>query len=414
MIARGPSTRPAESTRRGRIDRLRIENYRSIGRADIPFGDGLTILVGPNGAGKSNVLDALRFLAEAMSDPLAKVLSDRGGINEVRRRSNGHPRNFSLRLDFSLGDGGCGNYVLSIGSQPNKGFVISGEVCCLLRPGSVPEIFHVREGSVAETTQPPVAITADACYLRAMSGNPVFRPAYDLLKRMCVYNINPAEIRRVQTSDPGEELRRDGSNIAAVLRRLGREHDDRKQRIESFLQAIVPGIVGVEAKALANMETIEFRQRVAGAKDPWSFPASGMSDGTLRALGVLVAIFQRPSPGTCEIPIVGIEEPEVAVHPFALGILLDALHDAAATRQILVTSHSPDLLERVDIDTDRLFAVAGDEGRSVIADVDPLGIEAIRERLTTAGELLRQNRLQPDPDRVEAKQGDLFADLMPG
>ena len=59
-------------------------------------------LVGPNGAGKSNFLDSLRFVADALNLSLDHAIRDRGGIDDVRRRSGGHPNHFSIRLDFDL------------------------------------------------------------------------------------------------------------------------------------------------------------------------------------------------------------------------------------------------------------------------------------------------------------------------
>ncbi|MEZ4580739.1 MAG: AAA family ATPase [Caldilineaceae bacterium] len=91
---------------------------------------------------------------------------------------------------------------------------------------------------------------------------------------------------------------------------------------------------------------------------PWRFLASSMSDGTLRALGVLLAIFQSNVRQRGQKPLlIGLEEPEMALHPAAAGVLLAALREASRSIQILVTSHSPDLLDNPDIDTDSLLAV---------------------------------------------------------
>jgi predicted ATPase len=66
---------------------LTVSNYRSLGEnVSIAFG-GFTVLVGPNGAGKSNVMDALRFVADAMHMGLSGALSTRQGIGAVRRWS---------------------------------------------------------------------------------------------------------------------------------------------------------------------------------------------------------------------------------------------------------------------------------------------------------------------------------------
>src|SRR5690606_28159745 len=112
---------------------------------------------------------------------------------------------------------------------------------------------------------------------------------------------------------------------------------------------VVPGISGVDPKAVGPKETLEFRQDVRGAKHPWRFLASNMSDGTLRAFGVLIALFQGAARSTPSRRLVGIEEPEVALHPAAAGVLTDSLQEASNYAQILVTSHSPDLLDNDSI-----------------------------------------------------------------
>ena len=83
------------------LHRVVLRNYKSIAACDVSPAQ-LSFLVGPNGSGKSNFLDALRFVADALRFSIDHALRDRGGINEVRRRSHGHPTHFGIRLEFSL------------------------------------------------------------------------------------------------------------------------------------------------------------------------------------------------------------------------------------------------------------------------------------------------------------------------
>ena len=100
--------------------------------------------------------------------------------------------------------------------------------------------------------------------------------------------------------------------------------------------------------------------------------------------------------------LVGIEEPEGALHPAAAGVLLDALREAAGQTQIIITSHSPDLLDDKDLDPESILAVDAPNGTTVIAGVDEAGRSVLRDRLYTTGELLRINQLQPDPASIDA------------
>jgi predicted ATPase len=135
-----------------------------------------------------------------------------------------------------------------------------------------------------------------------------------------------------------------------------------------------------------------------------------MSDGTLRALGVLVALFQGPVNRSDAYRLVGIEEPEVALHPAAAGILTDSLRDASTHSQVLVTSHSPDLLDDPAISDDTIFAVIAEHGETKIGRLDPAGRSALRDHLYTAGELLRMDQLRPDPveTNIQPNQLHLF------
>ena len=129
-----------------------------------------------------------------------------------------------------------------------------------------------------------------------------------------------------------------------------------------------------------------------------------MSDGTLRTLGVLVALFQAPA------GLVAIEEPEVALHPAATGVLTDSLRDASDHRQVLITSHSPDLLDDATLPDSAIQAVVSEDGDTKIGLLDEAGRSTLREHLYTAGELLRMDQLRPDPQATELsiKQLNLF------
>ena len=382
------------------ITRVALRNYKSIAACDVGLRP-LMFLVGPNGAGKSNFLDSLRFVADALNSSLDHAIRDRGGINDVRRRSGGHPNHFSIRLNFTLPEGSTGYYTFRIGSRPRGGYEVQTEEC-ILRNAQLPtqeEYFHIENGTVIKTSvEVAPAAATDRLYLVNASGLPEFRPVYDALSCMGFYSLNLDKIRDLQAPDPGDLLIRDGSNLTSVLARLS---DPVKRRIEEYLAAVVPGVHGVKVKKFGPKETLEFRQDVAGAKHPWRSLANNMSDGTLRALGILVALFQEHHDPKKRVLLVGVEEPEIALHPAAAGVLLDALRDAADKTQIIVTSHSPDLLDDKDLDPGSILAVEARDGTTIIAGVDEVGRSVLRDRLYTTGELLRLDQLQPDPASID-------------
>lgn len=376
------------------ITRVVLNNYKSIAACDVQLHP-LTFLVGRNGAGKSNFLDSLRFVADALNSSLDHALRDRGGISDVRRRSRGHPTHFLIRLEFTLPEGLTGHYAFRIGArkrdEPGE-YRVQMEECVLQK-----EYFRVNNGAVTTSARVAPAVTTDRLYLVNASGLPEFRPVYEAFSRMGFYNLNPDKIRDLQAPDPRDVLTRDGDNLTSVFNQLS---PSVKRDIEEYLALVVPGVHSIDVKKFGPKETLEFRQNVAGDKNPWSFLANNMSDGTLRVLGILVALFQGDQNAQKRVPLVGIEEPEIALHPAAAGVLLDGLRDAAEKTQIIVTSHSPDLLDDKDLDVESILAVEAPNGNTKITPVDDASRSVIHDKLYTTGELLRLNQLRSDPTQV--------------
>ncbi|MFP4052548.1 MAG: AAA family ATPase [Phycisphaerae bacterium] len=385
---------PTDHSSRPFLSRLVLKDYKSIGTCDIELAP-FTALVGPNGAGKSNILDSLRFIAESLRNSLEFAVRDRGGIDEVRRRSSGHPRHFAVRVDIGLPSGERSTYSFEIGSETAGGYGVTHEQCIVGIPGKRWSKFEVRNGELTESNLNLQArVEPDRLYLGAVSGTHEFRGVYDSLRRMNVYNINPNRVRELQDPDPSDILLRDGSNAASILKLLSKNSPEARARIEEYLEAVVPGVKGVSPKSLGPKETVEFRQDV-GAKNPWKFYASSMSDGTLRALGVLLAVFQGKGGAYGRAPLVGIEEPESALHPAAATTLAEATIEASKGTQVIVTSHSPELLDLSEIGENNILGVVSENGTTQVARVIEGSRKALRQGLFTAGELLRMEQLMP-------------------
>lgn len=136
------------------IRRVVLRNYKSIAACDVPLSP-LTFLVVANGSGKSNFLEGVRFVADSLRTSLDHALRDRGTIQEVRRRSGGHPNHVAVRLDFVLKTGAAGHFSFRVGAKPNGGYEVQEEECRVL-PTEVDgvEVFYaVKAGRITTTTQ---------------------------------------------------------------------------------------------------------------------------------------------------------------------------------------------------------------------------------------------------------------------
>ena len=112
------------------------------------------------------------------------------------------------------------------------------------------------------------------------------------------------------------------------------------------------------------------------------------SDGTLMILALIVAALQENIP-----PFIAIEEPETGLHPGALETIAEIIELAATRTQIVVTTHSPDLLNAKWIKPENIRVVSWEEGETSISQLGVAPVKMLQEHLMGAGELMRANAL---------------------
>ncbi|MBU4233179.1 MAG: AAA family ATPase [Proteobacteria bacterium] len=389
------------------IKQVRILNYKSIGQLSVNL-EPFTVLVGPNGSGKSNFIDALSFVKDCLADSLESAFRKRGGLGAVRRRSAGHPTNIEIGIIMDLGNSLLASYSFKISAMFKKKFEVAFEHCKVQGLFKKEHEFKIEKGEfIKEIPGIRPKVSLDRLGLYAASATEEFRPVYDFLTSMRFYSIIPKELRNLQESGTEDHLTPDGSNAAAILRRLKSDNQLawRYDRLCSLLAKVVRGIKKVEYHAVGQKETIQIKQEV-GTKYPWTFDALNMSDGTLRILGLLLAVYQ---PGLHSV--IAIEEPEATVHPAVTELIIEVLMDASNERQVLITTHSPDILDYKHLKDSEIKIVTIENYSTLIAPLSQSSREAIRQHLYTAGELLRSGELTPDIEKAKkesTKQLKLF------
>lgn len=394
------------------ITRVRLRNYKSIASCDVQLNN-LSVLVGLNGAGKSNFLDSFAFISDACNNTLDAALRNRGGIGAVRRKSGGHPNNFGMSFFLNLGEGRNAFYAFEISALPGEKFEVRKEVASISDPNpSKTYEYKVAKGEIEIMTDIGVTpdIRSDRLFLTSVAGLKPFDMLFDALSSLVIYDVNPDEFRFPQPHEAGQLLSPSGQNLAAVLRAVGDEAPDIYDRISEFLKRIVVGIERIEVKSLGPTETILFSQNVQGGAAPWRFDALNMSSGTLRSLGVLTALFHQRMYSTSRVPFTGIEEPEGTIHPGAAAVLMDAILEASSLGQVILTTHSPDLLNHGGVRDDNLLVVTSERNETTIGHADEASRAAMRDSLMTAGELLRTNQLTVSKkEKFSLSQANLFS-----
>jgi len=377
------------------LQSLILKRFRSIRAESVTFGNP-TFLVGRNDAGKSNFRDAIDFLAEAMSSSLQSVFDRRDGISVVLNRGSGNRDSQQLGLGAVLGkvnaEIASARYAFEVKATRDNNFEVMREQC-VVHPQSGMVSWFDRHGDSFQSNVEGLKPSLDsaALGLPIIGGLATFAPILRTLAAMKTYAIEPARLRGLQDIDSGPGLKSDGSNTASILQEIDRRAPEDLVRIGELLTSIVPNTMQVQPVKRGKKRTLEFTQEW-GENKHLKFGASSMSDGTLRALGLLAAVYQHPSPS-----LLLIEEPEATIHPGALGAILDLLRHAARQMQVVVTTHSPDVLEADWLTGEELRIVTWQEGATHILPLATGTRDALHEHLMSAGELLRSNALHSAP-----------------
>ena len=229
-----------------------------------------------------------------------------------------------------------------------------------------------------------------------------FRPLAEALRNISIYSIFPDTLREPQKPDPVKPMTEHGGNWSSILKHLKQEAW--APDLKTALGKITGDIDDIRVRQVGGYLVTEFRHGVVtnpkGTSEwPKWFEAAQESDGTLRMAGIITALLQEPP-----LTLTGIEEPELTIHPGAIPLLYDYLVEASSQSQVLVTTHSPELLSLLDVNDVRV--VERREGVTSVTQMDESQRNAVRERLLTLGDLMRMEGLrQEEPRQTSGTQG---------
>jgi predicted ATPase len=371
-----------------RFTRLAASNFLSLGKhVSVELGD-LTALAGINGSGKSNVVGALTFAANALANGLEHAVVSRRGFQALRRNGAGGGH-VTLRYEIESGSW-SGDYEMDIGPAGDA-YVVAHETASVSYTSPPRRVSY--EAKKGELQDPLPALaglppTPTDLVLRLAGGTPDFAPLRNALQAVRSYAIYPRALREPSKPSVLPYLDEEGHNWASIVRHVasGRYGGE----LRAALAQVTGDVVDLKTQQLGDNLAVLFRHQIDDrrpGKNPW-FDAGRESDGTLRVAGLLTALLQEPP-----LTLIAIEEPELTIHPGALPLILDFLRMASSWSQVLITTHSPDLIDRLD--PDEIRVVQRQTGTTTVSLVDPGQRELVRQQLASPGELMRTEGLAP-------------------
>ena len=356
---------------------LEITNYKSIDKIELDGIGPFTVFAGPNGSGKNNLFDALDFFGRVIRVDVEDALRAHGGAENIRsaKRYAPHNRRLKFAMDWTLPafepPPEVARYDLTIDLQdaPRIEEKLKHNGASLVhRPADELRIATGLADGPARMLPP----SRSALFL--FPSHPLAR----LLSHVTLYRIDPRSAKAPDASDTDpSNLNGRGSNLASVLSRMESDSHLRDQ-IGEWVGMFVPGVEDFKTQRtrIDGRIAVLFKER--GTKK--RFPARLMSDGTLYALSLLVAVLDRRDRDCLTL----VEEPERGLHPLAIGQFIDFLREMAdSTRPIWITTHSESVVRHLRLP--ELVLVDKKDGRTVMkqvasgnlddADMDAFGMD---------------------------------------
>ncbi len=326
----------------------------------------LNVLIGPNGSGKSNLIDVIGLL-QAVPNDIAEFLRRNGPTRDWVWKGHDsdekHAQTAEISAVVDLTES-CIAYDLGISVSHDLLRALSERIDVIGLPagGQRPSSLVLRSENSAVQFWPE-RFDDDITTLSSYSAGLIMdkiHPHESVLRNMQLveksrtlerllfrlHNVKIYRDWRVGRNSAARNLQRtdgdpnflaeDFSNLALVVndllsRRLEPSLSDYLKRFYESYESLHPRIFG---------NTIELIVNEAGMSTP--LPASRLSDGTIRFIALL-AILCHPEPP----PLICIEEPEIAMHPDSQDLVVELLKKASERTQLIVTTHSPWLIDRL-------------------------------------------------------------------
>ncbi len=375
------------------IKKIRLKNFKNFKDAELELSD-MNVLVGANASGKSNFLQALKFLKDIQEHGLENAISLQGGMEYLRNINCGEEEAVEIEVEFYLKS----EKKLNTYDKHNENIFLSYEVGIMIYKKLIFSLSLKGDDEIRETIflsgklQKKLSkldqlekfslknyegeyVKRDKTEKRVFKyGNysiliPIFEfepyetnifdKKISITQSLLEINLFPENIfdyslfdfdlKRIKqpSSIIGKiDLGNDGHNLALVIKKI--LADEKKARqFSNLISDILPFIKSIETEKFYD-KSLLFKIQEKGHTSP--IPSSLLSDGTVSVTAILIALFFENNRLTI------IEEPEYGIHPSLVSKLVDTFYEAAKNKQIIITTHSSEILKHIKLEDLRLIS----------------------------------------------------------
>lgn len=384
-----------------------MSNFKNFNNIEVSL-NSLNVIVGSNAAGKSNLLQSLKFIKDIEEYGIENAVSLQGGIEYLKNINLKGNKLVKLSIEFTP-EGGrvieridAGNFIglkfntiiysLEIRDKSKSKFEISNE--------SISYYSKLQQVKYRTINDDPIDIQAsegikdfgDFTYHLSVKNKKLefqdcleekpsklilqdgsefeidskeiipfpfpinfISPEFDNKKTLLeqfsfliprslhnysIYDFDLKNSKKPTSITAKSDLEEDGSNIAIVIKNI-LEDKEKTRRFSNLLTDILPYIKGVSVEKSQD-KSLFFK--VKEAYNNVVIPSSLLSDGTISITSIIVGLFFENN------SLAAFEEPEHGIHPALIAKLMQFFYDESNNKQIIITTHNPEILKNTKID----------------------------------------------------------------
>ena len=393
MISTGSTRLQTGTEMKAPLDKITIQGFKSIrSLEEFPLNHGLNIFIGANSAGKSNFVEFFRLMEKMALKDLNGYVAQFGGAETFFFQGSEVTEAITVELRF-----------------PDNGYYFQ------LHPTTTDKVLVGFERAFSKAEQEGLQFFKEDVILKPCTskegesmlfhghskpgGNSIELAVRQTIESWQVYhfqNTSPfSSLRKPASIHNQAELFPDGSNLSAFLWSLKQRNEASYEKIVNAVQFIFPAFEDFELKPeklgdASDNRTVKLCWKQKGTRyvfQPWQ-----MSDGTLRYLTLVTALMQPNPPST-----IIIDEPELGLHPNALGFIAGLMHSVSHKTQLIVATQSPDLLKTME--PEDVVVVHNRDGESIFERLEREPLAAWIEEYSLS-DLWLKNVIQAGPDHA--------------
>ena len=383
-----------------KITRLEARNYKSFEHLETDFND-FTLIVGANASGKSNLMSLFKFIKDIMLEGLENAIAMQGGLEYLANANSDKgapisisfnleldkeqwymrktadnaftsPRSFSYRFEITPHLRGKSYNIsydeLIVNFESAKREKIDGsrkfvmknlkefQTCTIIKKSTNAkyEIIGDEFRDIRFLLDELSRVKNEILLYRLSYFLPPLFAEENLIK---VYDFDPQQLKRPCVISARKTLEADGANLAFVLQNVLKS----KSEYQKFIRLLNNSLPFVTKLSVEQNYDQSYAYKLSEKYSNKSFYAQFLSDGTVSIIAIIIALyFQDKS------EIVIIEEPERNIHPKLLGTVVQMAKDVAMQKQVIFTTHNPEILNNSTLESIR-FIQRNKDGFSVVS-----------------------------------------------